>query len=134
MNALNETALVSCYADMVALLVTLLLMVLSGFLYRRKNEALRLFGYLLLTLALTCVLSFICHATAGQTAPWCHTLAIAARTLWEWCAFLIILLVSLPINILLTLFTGYFLASKNVLLNSARISPTTNCSRSPAIT
>ncbi|MBQ8094989.1 MAG: carbohydrate ABC transporter permease [Clostridia bacterium] len=29
---------------------------------------------------------------------------------------LIILLVSLPINILLTLFTGYFLASKNVLL------------------
>ena len=92
MNALNETALVSCYADTVALLVTLLLMVLSGFLYRRKNEALRLFGYLLLTLALTCVLSFICHATAGQTAPWCHTLAIAARTLWEWCAFLIILL------------------------------------------
>ena len=92
MTALNGTATVSCYADVVALLVTLLLLVLSGLLYRRKNTALRLFGYLLLALALTCVLSFLCHAMAGQTAPWRHTLIIAARTLWEWCAFLIILL------------------------------------------
>ena len=40
----------------------------------------------------TCVMSFVCHAMLRQTAPWCHVLAIACRTLWELLAMAIILL------------------------------------------
>ena len=47
---------------------------------------------LALTLTATCVLSFICHAMYRQPAAWCHTVAIAGRTLWEWLAFAVVLL------------------------------------------
>ena len=92
MIPINDTALVSCYADTAALLVILLLMVLSRLLQGRKDASLKYFYLLSIALAVSCVLSFICHAMQEQTAPWCHTVTIGARTLWEWLAFLEILL------------------------------------------
>ena len=88
---INESAFVSCYLDAAAFVVMVLLL-LSVRLRRRHDSSLRFFRMLSLALTLSCVMSFICHAMYGQTAPWCHTLAVACRTLWEWLAFLIIIL------------------------------------------
>ena len=89
---IDTTAIVSCYADTAALLITVLLILLSKRFRGRRNLSLRLFYLLVLAMAATCVLSFICHATLRQTAPWCHFLAVGARTVWEVVAFVIILL------------------------------------------
>ena len=89
---IDKTAIVSCYADTAALLVMVLLIVLSERFRGRRNTSLRIFYMLVLTLTATCVLSFLCHAMYRQPAPWCHTVAIAGRTLWEWLAFAVVLL------------------------------------------
>ena len=92
MMGIDKTAIVSCYADTAALLVMVLLILLSERFRGRKNTSLRIFYVLALTLTATCVLSFICHAMYRQPAAWCHTVAIAGRTLWEWLAFAVVLL------------------------------------------
>ena len=92
MMGIDKAAIVSCYADTAALLVMILLILLSERIRRRKNVSLHIFYALVLTLTATCVMSFFCHAALKQPAPWWHTLAIACRTLWEWMAFLVILL------------------------------------------
>ena len=87
------TSVVSCYADAAALLVMILLMLLSERFRRRQHDpSLRLFYLLSLSLLVTCVMSFLCHAAYKQPAPWCHTMAIVCRTLWECLTFFIILL------------------------------------------
>ena len=92
MMGIDTTAIVSCYADTAGLLITVLLVLLSKRFRGRRNLSLNIFYLLVLTMAATCVLSFICHATLRQPAPWCHFLAIGARTIWEILAFVIILL------------------------------------------
>ena len=88
---INESAVVSCYLDAAAFVVMVLLL-LSEHLRFRRGSSMRFFRMLSIALTLSCVMSFICHAMYAQTAPWCHTLAIACRTVWEWLAFLIIIL------------------------------------------
>ena len=89
---IHESAMISCFTDASALLVTVLLLLLSERFHNRKNVSLRIFYLLSLCLMATCVMSFVCHAMLRQTAPWCHVLAIACRTLWELLAMAIILL------------------------------------------
>ena len=88
---INEAALVSCYLD-VAALVVMALLLFSEFPRRRSSVPLRIFWQLSVSLAVTCAMSFVCHAMYLQPAPWCHTAAVACRTVWEWLAFEIILL------------------------------------------
>ena len=92
MFAIDESAVVSCYADAAALLVMLLLLIQSRSLRMRKEPVLRIFHRLCLALTVSCVLSFLCHAMCMQEAPWCHTLAIASKTLWKWFIFLVVFL------------------------------------------
>ena len=92
MIAIDKAAAASCYADAAALLVMILLALLADRLHKRKSDALRIFFLFRLSLTVICVLSFICHAMIKQPAPWCHTLAIAAMTLWDWVTFLVVLL------------------------------------------
>ena len=89
---IHESSMISCFTDASALLVTVLLLLLSERFHNRKNVSLRIFYLLSLCLMATCVMSFVCHAMLRQTAPWCHVLAIACRTLWELLAMAIILL------------------------------------------
>ena len=92
MTGINEASIASCYIDASALLIMFLLMILSEGFRKNKTPAMRVFRTLCLTLMATCVLSFISHAMYRQPAAWCHTLAVAARTLWMWSAYLTILL------------------------------------------
>ena len=92
MTVIDKTAIVSCYADTAALLVTVVLLLMTAHLRRQSNPSLRSFHRLCCVLAVTSVMSFICHAMVKQPASWCHIAAIASRTLWECLAFLAILL------------------------------------------
>ena len=89
---IGEYDIVSCYADTAALMIMVTLLLLSERLRIRKNEPLKIFFQMSIALIITCVMSFVCHAMVRQPAAWCHTLAIACRTVWEWLAFLIIVL------------------------------------------
>ena len=92
MNAIDVKAIVSCYADASALLVMILVLLLSERFRRRRDPSQRIFLRLVLSLTASCVLSFVFHAMYRQPAPWCHTLAVASRTLWEWSVFLVVVL------------------------------------------
>ena len=76
-------AVVSCYIDGAAFLVMFLLLLLSERIRRRRSASLRTFFHLCLSVTVLCVLCLICHAMLKQPAPWCHTVAVAFRTLWE---------------------------------------------------
>ena len=101
MIAMNEAAMTSCYMDAAAILVMLLMMVTAKRVARRKNPSLHVFQMFSLFLTITCMLSFICHAMIKQTAPWCHTMAIAGKTLLEWFSFLCIFLWAFYVEITL---------------------------------
>ena len=92
MIAVDKTAAVSCYADAAAFLVMIILALLAERLHRKNNTSLKLFFQLRVSLTAICLLSFACHAMIKQPALWCHSLAIAAMTLWKWFTFLIVLL------------------------------------------
>lgn len=89
---IDGSAIVSCYADTAALLIMVMMLLLSERLRSRKDRGLAIFFRMCIVLIITCIMSFICHAMVRQPAPWCHTVAIACRTVWEWLAFLIIVL------------------------------------------
>ena len=59
---IHESAMISCFTDASALLVTVLLLLLSERFHNRKNVSLRIFYLLSLCLMATCVMSFVCHA------------------------------------------------------------------------
>lgn len=99
MFAINKTAMVSCYVDAAALLVMVLLLFQSKNLLRRKDPTLRIFRRLCVLLTATCVTSFLCHAMYMQEAPWCHSLAIAGKTLWRCFAFLAIFLCAVDVKL-----------------------------------
>lgn len=88
---IDKTVVVSCYLDSAAFLIMLLLL-LSAWFRRNRNEPMRIFYLLSLSLTVSCICSFICHAMYRKPAPWCHVLAIACRTLWEWLVLLSIFL------------------------------------------
>ena len=84
---IDGSAIVSCYADTAALLIMVMMLLLSERLRSRKDRGLAIFFRMCIVLIITCIMSFICHAMVRQPAPWCHTVAIACRTIWEWLAF-----------------------------------------------
>ena len=88
MNAIDVNAVVTCYADAGALLLMTVLMLLSERFRRPEDRSLRIFRLLGLCVAAICLLSLLFHAMHRQPAAWCHVLAIACRTLWEWLVFL----------------------------------------------
>ncbi len=89
---INETAIVSCYADSAAFLVMGLLLLLSERIRQRRTASLRVFFLLCCTVTVTSILSFAYNAMYKQTAPWTHMAAFAARTLRCYAVLLIILL------------------------------------------
>ena len=80
---IDESSVVSCYLDSAAFLVMILLR-LSARFRRHKSSSLYIFYLLSLSLTVSCVCSFICHAMYRKPALWCHYLAVSCRTLWEW--------------------------------------------------
>ena len=76
-------AIVSCYVDAASLLVMVLLLLLSERIRSRKTESLRIYHLLCLVVTVTCVNCFVFNAMYGQPAPWCHTVALISRSLWE---------------------------------------------------
>ena len=92
MTVIDKTAIVSCYADTAALLVMVILLLMTAHLRRQNNPSLQAFHKLCQILAITCVMSFICHAMIRQPASWCHIAAITSRTLWAWLSFMMIML------------------------------------------
>ena len=91
MNAIVGEAVVSCYVDAASLLVMVLLLLLSERLRHRQNMSLRLFRILSLCVTANCIFPFLYNAVYMQPAPWCHTLALAAKTLRE-CTVLVIII------------------------------------------
>ncbi len=83
MNPISGNSIVSCYVDGAAFFMMLLMLFLSLRLRHRNNDLLHLFYLLLLCVTANCVFPFLYNAMYMQTAPWCHTLAIAAKTLRE---------------------------------------------------
>ena len=69
---------VSCYIDAAALMVMVTLLLVSNRSNAYKAEAQRIFRFLLWSITINCVISFLYHALYKQQAPWCGT---AARVL-----------------------------------------------------
>ena len=82
MSILGE-AVVSCYADAVAFLVAMLLLLLSEPVRGRESDSLRIFFLLDLLVAIESVVCFVTNAMYMHPAPWCHTVAVVGRTVWE---------------------------------------------------
>ena len=87
MNAIIGEAIVSCYVNAASLLVITVLMLFSYMIRSHRGITLRLFRAIGVCIAVNSVMSFIYNAMYMQTAPWCHTVAMAAKTLRE-CAVL----------------------------------------------
>ena len=83
MITLAEESIVSCYVDAASLLLMVLLLTLSPRLRRREDRASRTYRAICWCVTVNCVMCFITNAMYTQTAPWCHTVVIIARTLRE---------------------------------------------------
>ncbi len=92
MNAIVGEAIVSCYVDAASFLAMIVLLLLSERLRRRKSKSMQIFHALSLYVTLICFLSFTYNAMYMQPAPWCHTVALIAKTLRECDVLLIIAL------------------------------------------
>ena len=90
MIGFNDAAMVNCYFDFTALLTMLLLLILQR--RSRTDLSLRIISWMNIALTITCAASFLCHLMQEQEFPWCHGPLMAARSLWEWLSFVIILL------------------------------------------
>ena len=91
MKPIIGNAIVSCYVDAASLLVMILLLILSKDLRYRKSISLRIFYILSLCVTANCIFPFLYNAMYMQTAPWCHTAAVLAKTLRE-CVVLVIVI------------------------------------------
>ena len=83
MIPIQNEAIVSCYIDAASMLLMLLLLVLSGRLPKKSSPSLLVFSRLCLSIELLAVTCLIFHMMSGQSAPWCHTVALISKTLWE---------------------------------------------------
>ena len=91
MRAITGEAIVSCYVDAASFLAMIVMLVLTHRHREEKNSALRIFRMLSVCVTVNCVLPFIYNAMYMQSSPWCHTAALAAKTLRE-CVVLIIVM------------------------------------------
>ena len=98
MNLIAGSAMVSCYVDMAAFLVMVVLMLFSGRMRRRNTASLRVFTWLCRCVTALCVLCFVFHAMYRQSAPWCHPAALISKTLWEGLILVIVFLWTAYIN------------------------------------
>ncbi len=92
MNTIVGEATVSCYVDVASLLIMVLLLLLSERLRHRGNTSLRIFYMLSLCVTAICVCPFVYNAMYMQPAPWCHNVALIAKTLRECIVLLIVIL------------------------------------------
>ncbi len=81
---IDEKAIVSCYVDAAAILVMIVLLLLSERLRRRKSLSQRIYFILCWQVLFTSVACFVFNAMYRQTAPWCRTVALISRTLWDY--------------------------------------------------
>lgn len=81
---IDEKAIVACYVDAVAILAMVVLLLQSGHLHKRNTLSLRIYYILSWQVLFTAVACFIFNAMYRQTAPWCHTIALVSRTLWDY--------------------------------------------------
>ncbi len=82
MSILGE-AIVSCYADAISFLVAMLLLFLSEQIRKRESDSLRILFLIDLCVMIESVTCFITNAMYMHPAPWCHTVAMVGRTVWE---------------------------------------------------
>ncbi len=92
MKPIVGEAIVSCYVDAASFLAMLVLLILSHRHRKQKNSTLRIFHLLSLCVTANCVFPFIYNAMYMQSAPWCHTAAMIAKTLRECVVLLIVAL------------------------------------------
>ena len=84
MNAIIGEAIVSCYVNAAALLTMAILLILFGRFRGRGTRSARLFFLLSLGVTANCITSLAYNAMFMQSAPWCHTVAVIAKTLREY--------------------------------------------------
>ena len=128
MIAISEKALVSCYVNVVALVIMAMLQLVFAQLHWQKDKANRIFLLISICMIVASIMGFLTNAMFMQTAPWTHVFVQAARVVRE-LAFLAIVLfwvlfvyhklygdaVSHPVLILLALLPWPPLALLNVL-------------------
>ncbi len=85
-------AAVSCYVDAVSFLVMILLLILTERQRHRKNTSMSILNMLSLCITANCVLPFLYNAMYMQTAAWCHSAAVIAKTLRECIVVVIVVL------------------------------------------
>ena len=83
MRAIQGDAIVSCYIDVAAMLLMLILLALAGRFRTQKSRSLQVFFRLCLSVEVLAVTCLIFHVMRGQPAPWCHTAALISKTVWE---------------------------------------------------
>ncbi len=83
MRAIQGDAIVSCYIDVAAMLLMLILLALAGRFRRQKSRSLQVFFRLCLSVEVLAVTCLIFHIMRGQPASWCHTAALISKTVWE---------------------------------------------------
>ena len=83
MIAIVGEAIVSCYMDAASFLVMIVLMLLSERYRKQTTKSMQIFHMLSLSVAFNCVMSFIYNAMYRQPAPWCHSMALIAKTMRE---------------------------------------------------
>ena len=76
-------AAVSCYMDVVALLLLVMMPGLSERLRKRRSPAQRIFFVLVGYVILGCILQFVYHALTGVTSAVSHMVVLIAQTLWS---------------------------------------------------
>ena len=83
MNPIAGNAVVSCYVDVASFMMMILLLTLSERMRKSGNALVRIFYTLMFCVMINCIFPFIYNAMYMQTAPWCHTAAVIAKTLRE---------------------------------------------------
>ena len=84
MNFINEKAVVSCYVDVAAILLMVVLMLLSERQRKRDTPSVRIYGALCWLVLFTCIACLVFNAMYRNTAPWSRTAALISRTIWNY--------------------------------------------------
>ncbi len=81
---IDEKAIVACYIDAAAILAMVVLLLQSGHLRKQNTLSMRVYYVLSWQVLFTAVACFVFNTMYRQTAPWCHTVALISRTLWDY--------------------------------------------------
>ncbi len=86
MSVYTESSIVSCYIDAASCLLMVLLLILSGMVFKNRSRSIVLFRVLCFEVVLTCIACFVFNAMWGRTSDISHLIAHISRSFWEFLA------------------------------------------------